>query len=755
MGMNAVIKIIKICVSVLLIGVAGLLFCQTRAGFHFEEEVGLDWLFKIRGALPPPAEVIIVSIDQASAEILHLPDDPEQWPRTFYAQLIDKINQQEPALIAFNIHFGEERKPEDDQALAVAMAANRNVILSNYLKQHTVPALSSLDGIRYEAVIEPIPLLNHAALGAAPFPIPKTSSTVKEFWTYKHSAGDIPTFPISIFQYYIIKKAYPEILGLLNQLDPGLRAELPERFGQLTRKFRSIQIFQDIQSVLTKDPETLDQLAGYIDDADYSQKAKQLLQSWLALLKSDEKLYLNYYGDVGAITTVPFYQAAMTSVLNPKLFKDKIVLVGYSGDLEPEKRQGFYTAFSEDSGKVISPIEIAATAIANVIHQSWLKPMPQINQNLLVLAWGVLLSAVFVFFSYKRSMILALLMTAGYIAFSSFLFAADNVWMPLAIPMLQAVIVLLWQSADYFRKVRQVSERYLPKEVFARNTRNPNAMNQYGILMHGVCMATDAGQYTSLSEIINPMQLNKLMNDYYAAIFPGVKNRRGLISDVIGDAMLAIWATKKIDIKPRLDACHAALEIKSAIAQFNAASEYYLATRMGLHYGEMRLGNVGSVEHYEYRAVGDTVNTATRIEGLNKLLGTHILVSAQVIEGLAEFSSRELGTFLLKGKTITVTIFELVGLTKEINRTQPHWQHLSTSFSKALALFKDHQWQRALDEFIAINKLYPDDGPTLFYISYLRNQLRAPSDTPPDNNSKEHATIIDVGNITQSIASNY
>jgi adenylate cyclase len=749
--MNTIIKIIKTCLSVLLIGVIGLLFCQTKAGIYVEEEFGLDWLFNLRGPLPPPDDVLIVSIDQASAEILRFPDDPEKWPRSFYARLVEKINIQQPAIIAFNIHFGESREPNSDAMLAEAMAENRNVILSNYLKQYTVPAVSPINEIMYERVIEPIPVLSNAALGTAPFPLPKTFSTVKEFWTYKHSAGDMPTFPVSIFQYFVIKQAYPEVAQLLSQIDPALFAKLPPTFDQLTRKFKTIQIFQDIQTAFTKDGASLDQLGQLIPDAQYSARVKQLLQSWLALLKSGEKLYLNHYGDVGAITTVPFYQVLMTSVLDPRLFKDKIVLIGYSDNIEPEKNQGFYTAFSRANGQVISPIEIAATAIANVIDQSWLKPLPTGKQAMLILAWGALLSGIFRLLSYKSSMIAALLLIAAYFGYSSFLFTSANIWMPLAIPMFQAAVVLLWQSTAYFIKVRKVSERYLPKEVFAINTRNPDAMNHYGVLTQGVCMATDAGQYTSLSETITPLQLHELMNEYYAAIFPSVKNRNGLISDVIGDAMLAVWVSKKIDNKPRFDACHAALEIKSAIARFNGSSQYYLATRMGLHYGEMRLGNVGAVEHYEYRAVGDTVNTATRIEGLNKLLGTSILVSGPVIEGLPGFFSRELGAFLLKGKTLPVTVFELIGHVDEISRTEPHWPELSVSFSKALASFNDRQWQRALAEFLAISKHYPDDGPTRFYISYLQNHLAL----SPEHASKAYATIIDVGKITPAIALNY
>ena len=558
----------------------------------------------------------------------------------------------------------------------------------------------------------------------------------------------MPTFPASIFQYYVIKEAYPEVVQLLSEIDPVLHASLPKTFAQLTRKFRTIQIFQDIQTAFAKDGQSLEHMAQLIANAQYPPKVRQLLESWLALLTGDERQFLNHYGDVGTIATIPFYQALAADSLNPLMFKDKIVLVGYSDNIEPEKNQGFYTAFSKASGRVISPIEIAATAIANEIDQSWLKPMPLFNQAMLVLLWGILLSGIFRLFSYKHSMLAALALIAAYFGYSRYVFAAETIWMPLATPMLQAFVVLLWQSTDYFIKVRKVSERYLPKEVFAINTRNPDAMNQYGILMHGVCMATDAGQYTSLSETISPLQLNELMNAYYGAIFPKVKGRKGLISDVIGDAMLAVWADKAIDKKLRMAACHAALEIKAAITSFNGVSRYPLPTRMGLHYGEMRLGNVGSVEHYEYRAVGDTVNTATRIEGLNKLLGTRILVSAPVIAELPGFLSRELGTFLLKGKSLPVTIFELLGHDDGNMHTQLNWPQLNLAFSQALALFKQGQWQQAFDGFQAIYDSNPDDGPTRFYLNYLKNKLSLSSGTVSGQNGNSHSPIIDVGNIT-------
>ena len=160
----------------------------------------------------------------------------------------------------------------------------------------------------------------------------------------------------------------------------------------------------------------------------------------------------------------------------------------------------------------------------------------------------------------------------------------------------------------------------------------------------------------------------------------------------------------------------------------------------------MRLGNVGAVDHYEYRAVGDIINTATRIEGLNKLLGTEILVSTSVIENLSGFVTREMGKFILKGKTFPVSIFELIAPLEQFDST---CLPLIAAFTKALTLFQSHEWQKALETFLEINKNYPDDGPTRFYISYINQNITL----LPETNRNEQAAIIEIGNITHMLHS--
>ena len=115
---------------------------------------------------------------------------------------------------------------------------------------------------------------------------------------------------------------------------------------------------------------------------------------------------------------------------------------------------------------------------------------------------------------------------------------------------------------------------------------------------------------------MEPAELGALMNRYYGVLFEPVKRHGGLVQDVVGDSMLAIWATTEPDASLRSRACLAALDIASAVDRFNATSgRFALPTRIGLHSGRLLLGSVGAIDHYEYRAVGDIVNTATRLEG--------------------------------------------------------------------------------------------------------------------------------------------
>ncbi len=750
-------KVIKTYSTILLIAGCIALFSLTPSGTFLEEEFGLSWLFKIRGERLPSEKVIIVSIDKLSAEILHLPENPEKWPRSFYAQLIEKINQQNPSVIAFNMIFDEVRDKNNDQLLAKAIDDGKNIILSNYLKRNKIKTNDSTSHLSYESIVDSLPVFEKAALGSAPFLLPKTASTVKQFWTTKKSAGDIATFPVAIFQSYIFKQTYQEIVQLLYQLNAPSNFRFPETFQQFADKTDVVEAIQRIQTELINNAPSLLKFSHLINQANYSDTKKQLLKSWVAMLKvSDSSLYINHYGRSGHIPTIPFYQALISDILKPDIFKNKIVLIGYSENIEPEKSQGLYTVFSTNNSEVSSPIEIAATAVANLIDNSWVKPLYPLYQFFLVFGWSLLLISICCFSSYKKAVSLVIALNMAYLYLAYEIFVNTYIWLPLFTPIiLLTLFVLMMKSISHFFKGRKDHKNmqkafslYLPGDVVSSITTQHNAssMNLYGELMQGVCMATDAGQYTALSESMNPQKLNDLMNAYYGVMFPLVKKYQGIISDILGDAMFAIWPRAVHEQQHRSHACLTALEILTAIDQFNDFQPDQLPTRIGLHFGDIRLGNVGADYHYEYRAVGDTVNTATRIEGLNKLLGTRILVSSNVINDLNIFFTRELGVFLLKGKTNPIHIYELMGKKSDLQNSST--TTIVADFTKALNLFKQQQWSEALDAWLELERIYPGDGPTLFYIQYLKQnnqKLLVPS-------NQNLSTVIKIGNITTSLA---
>ncbi|SJM90792.1 Adenylate cyclase 1 [Crenothrix polyspora] len=738
--MKSLLKVSKNCLSILLVGILGATLCLTDRFVALEEDWGLASLFQLRGALKAPEHIVIITINKTSAETLQLDEDPEQWPRTHYAQLVDKLNQYHPSLIAFNIHFSEQHATKNDAVFALALASHKNVLLTSYIKQFSLRTAPVLNELTYERIIHPVTVLENAAIATAPFPIPKSLSTVKQFWTQKNSVGGVPTLPMAVFQCYLLKETYGDLLPLLQKLNPGLYNTLPASFEQLPKPQKT---FQDIQSALTHNGTSLEQLDHFIRSASSTPEKKRLLHAWRSLINSNHSLYLNYYGGVGAINTIPLHHVLAAASLNAELLKNKIVLIGYSTDIETEKNQGFYTVFSGNGEGNTSPVEIAATAIANLIDASWIKPLPTYNQFFVLMAWGCLLIGIFRISPYKISLILIVALSMIYLGLAYFVFITYCRWMPLLTVILQTGFICLFESISHLRTLHQVSARYLPKNVFTKNMRHPDAMDSYGELMQGVCMASDAGQYTALSESMNPMALSILMNKYYSAMFPAVKACNGLISDVIGDSMLALWAKPVADTQLRIDACHAALKINAALQHFNQSPLHQLPTRLGLHYGEMRLGNIGAIDHYEYRAVGDIVNTATRIEDLNKVLGTRILVSGGVIEGLSGFMSREIGEFILKGKSQPITIFELLG---KGNHPDPKLAPLLHAFAKALQLFHNHEWSKAQKAFVNLNKYYPNDGPTLFYVQYLQKY----SPLLQEQNNTLQKPVIEIGQITQS-----
>jgi adenylate cyclase len=144
---------------------------------------------------------------------------------------------------------------------------------------------------------------------------------------------------------------------------------------------------------------------------------------------------------------------------------------------------------------------------------------------------------------------------------------------------------------------------------------------------------------------------------------------------------------------------------------------------MGLDSGQISLGNIGGLDHYEYRPVGDAVNTASRIERVNKHLGTRILASGDVLSGLDRFLAREVGCFVLEGKLKPVVLYELIG---RIDDSDAKSKYLCDAFAKGLLAFKKQQWGEAIRWFRQSLAVCEQDGPANFYLALCEEYKQNP-----------------------------
>ena len=742
-----------------LTGIVGLGVSLLPFGVDLEENVGLDLLFNLRGTSQPSSDVIVVSIDQKSAEHLNISKDPRKWPRSLHARLTENLVKEGARVVAFDLIFDEVKSPEDDHLFAEAIGKARNVVLCESLKSEKVP-LATKGGtpggnLNIERLVSPIPPLAQSAVALAPFPLPKVPVKVSQYWTFKTEAGDTPTLPVVAFQVFGMQ-VYEEFIRLLKKVSPSKAGRLPDSNDVIITTRGVENVIREIRDIFQNEPLIAERMLKELQNEQIlsaEPKKNQILKSLIIMYQAPNSAHLNFFGPPGTIPTIPFYQ-----VLEPQGketpkqkqfdFSGKAVFVGLSDRSPIDQKDGFHTAFSEKSGLDLSGVEIAATAFANLLEDRPVRPLSPWVSFATLLLWGVLIGMVCYLLPTFVAAISILGLIVLYFIVTAYQFKASGSWYPFVLPLLiQSPIAffgaVVWKYIEVNQERQKISEalqkirNILPDGVFDQLSRNIKNIKGTGQLGYGICLYTDIEDFTTIAESKkkNPEKLSTLMNKYWEVLFKPVKQYGGIIFATAGDSMLAGWVTEKPDASLRNQACQAGLDIARAVNQFNesqSSDEDKLPTRIGLHSGDILLGAIGAMDHYEYGPLGDIVNTAQRIESLNKPLHTRILVSEEVIDQLDGFLTRELGRFLLKGKIESISIYELVCRKEESNDQQ---RIKCMTFAKVLDPFKKGYWkeaEEAIEKFQESIKSYGEDGPSLFFSNLCKKYKEKPSQEPWD-----------------------
>lgn len=223
---------------------------------------------------------------------------------------------------------------------------------------------------------------------------------------------------------------------------------------------------------------------------------------------------------------------------------------------------------------------------------------------------------------------------------------------------------------------------------------------------------SDIAGFTSVSEKISPEQLVDLLGEYLETCSQIILDHKGTIDKYIGDSIMAFWGAPKPLENHALYACQSALSINESLQELDEKwqkeGKPVLKQRIGIHTGEVIVGNFGSKKRINYTAIGDSVNLASRMEGLNKFYGTEILITETVYEEVKNFMiTRKIDIVAVKGKEESTSIYELICKRESANPKMLAWL---AQFQKGFSLYLERDWENAIRIFQDVIELTQGDS---------------------------------------------
>ncbi len=390
-----------------------------------------------------------------------------------------------------------------------------------------------------------------------------------------------------------------------------------------------------------------------------------------------------------------------------------------------------YSAWITGEGSLYMPgVDVQANVFLNLLHRNWLTRLPPIQEHTLILAMGILFGGGLALCRPWYATTWALLSMAGITAGSYYLFVHYHVWWAwLIVVMVQIPIALVYSvvvnSISLYvggRLMEQSLAMYVSPARAKQIAKNPKLLQPGAEKQELSILFSDIANFTNISEGMDSNELAAFMNRYFeAAVGQCVHPTEGTVVKFIGDAIFAIWNAPEPQPRHCELACRAALLLRDRLkaAEFTVRrGDAVTRTRIGLHTGVANVGNFGSSTRVDYTAIGEDINLAARMEGLNKYLGTDLLITGSTFRQIHDkFSTRFCGLFQLKGFGKAVEVYELLGDIAEDEKTKP-WRDV---YAQALEAYSKRQFDLAKELLKKTIEMHPHDGPSEFILKHLKD----------------------------------
>ncbi|MDZ7741111.1 MAG: adenylate/guanylate cyclase domain-containing protein [Bacteroidota bacterium] len=274
-------------------------------------------------------------------------------------------------------------------------------------------------------------------------------------------------------------------------------------------------------------------------------------------------------------------------------------------------------------------------------------------------------------------------------------------------------------------RINQANSRFVPKQFLEYLGKESIADISLGdqVQQEMTVMFCDIRNFTSISEDMSPRENFNFLNNYLGYMEPIIRRNMGFVDKYIGDSIMALFSERAED------ALNAAIEMRIKLIEFNQVMEQFgkppISNGFGIHTGNLMLGIVGGEGRMDGTVISDAVNLSSRLEGLNKLYGGSIIISEDTlirINDPSHYNYRFLDIVKVKGKKEAVYIFEVLdGEPAEVKELKIKTK---TEFGKALQLYKNKQFEKALEIFLEIYSENPEDRAAFVYLNRCKKLIR-------------------------------
>lgn len=404
--------------------------------------------------------------------------------------------------------------------------------------------------------------------------------------------------------------------------------------------------------------------------------------------------------------------------------RDAYVIVGTSA-------LGLFDLIAVPVSEIFPGVEFHAQALNTILTGSFLHRPEWIRGLELVqlAALGLLLALLLPRTGAVGGGLLTLAAAVGCILFSVWMLERHRFLVDMVTPVTASLLLFSALTfINYFveekegQRLRSAFAQYLSPEVVEELVKNQDSVVLTGEERELTILFSDIRSFTSMAERMRPEALCAFLNEYLTPMTAAVMNRRGTVDKFIGDAVMAFWNAPLTTPSHARHACECALAMLNELEVLNRSwlkrGLPTIRIGIGIHCGMARVGNMGSRQRFEYTVIGDTVNLASRLEGLTKLYGAEILVSCAVRDALeqeGQFLFRQVDTVRVVGKREPVTVFQLINERDGGLLTENLPLH-----NEALTLYSSGDFQAAGQLFARIAEQQPEDKLCTLYIERCR-----------------------------------